>query len=161
MEPEAGGVRRVELFLAIPRYKLEESHRVVTLVFSVQMNADIALLCDVKIRNAFEQCETLEKEVASVRLKSGIAQVDAKFFDTKDSKPAIYTMTDSIVEEIGCERTKGVTYLYFQLKRALRETPNIAKFVGDHYCTALFVEFSRTKPAQPRKLELHSNGDVR
>lgn len=162
MEPEGGGAQRVALFLLPPKYKLDkDNHRVVTLGFSVQMDVNIALLCDTKIRNAFEQCETLEREVGAVKMKSAIAQVDVKFFESKDSKNPSFTMTDSIVEAIYLEWVKGTTYLYFIIERLLRETSGVSKFASEHYGNSVFAEFSRTRAATPRKLDLAPKGQVR
>lgn len=136
---------RVPAYLLPPRFKLDkDNHRVVTLTFSVKFNAVLAMVCDEKLQRAFEDCETLEREIDSVKLNSVVRNTDVEFYELPESSAHFYELKNTEIDGLYVERVKGQTYLYFTIERRLN-TLGLGPFALERYGTNLFCEFAASQ----------------
>lgn len=146
MQADGGAPVRVECFICPPKLKLDKDQkRVMTLVFSVKLDANTANLCDEKIRRAFEDTNFLEREISSVELTSQIDHSDVEFYELplsagRDREPLL-TLRDTSLFAIYVERVKSETYLYFQCDVMIGVHPKIGHTFQDRFGTVLFGEF--------------------
>lgn len=144
---EKGELRpRVECYLLAPKLRMDKDrHRIITLLFSVKMNSIIALACDEKIRRAWEDCETLEREISRVVLNSEAENTDIEFFELGTAKHSAFRLDNVTIEGLCCERSEGQTYLYFAASARLGMKPGLGKFALEQYGNTQFCEFTRSQ----------------
>lgn len=146
MQSDTGDPVRTECYICPPKLKLDgERRRVMTLIFSVKLDANGANTCDEKIRRAFEDVTFLEREIQSVTLNSEVENTDIDFFELPADKaphkqPALQVRNGSLVG-LYVERLKGETYLYFQFEVNLSEFGSIGHFFQARFGTVIFGEF--------------------
>ena len=134
--------QRVDCYLLAPQAKLDkERNKVIVMKFAVKLNADLALACDDKIQRAWEEVETVEREVSNISLRSEIENTDIDFYELPDSKGRVYQIKNCTLDGLYIEREKGTTYLYFVTELFLHQTPGLDRFALNWYGNSCFCEF--------------------
>jgi hypothetical protein len=148
LQPDSKGERRrVECYLLAPKLKRDKDGiRLVTIYFSLKLSADLALLCDDRIKRAFEDCEDLDRQISSVVLKSEIENTDIHFYDLPESKAAALKIENCCLEALMAERDDGQTYLYFAAEVPL-DRPGVGVFMLSRFATTAFCEFAPSQMA--------------
>jgi hypothetical protein len=145
MQSDEGKALRIECFICPPKLKIDkERGRLMTLVFSVKLDANIANACDEKIRRAFEDVTFLEREIETVTLTSQVENTNIEFYELpegKGSKKPLIVIGDATLFALYVERAKSENYLYFQLEISLVQYGSIGYVFQDRFGTVLFGEF--------------------
>jgi hypothetical protein len=145
MQSDGGKALRVECFICPPKLKIDKDRgRLMTLIFSVKLDANIANACDEKIRRAFEDVTFLEREIETVTLSSQVENTNIEFYELpegKGGKKPLVVIGDATLFALYVERAKGENYLYFQLEISLVQFGSIGYAFQDRFGTVLFGEF--------------------
>jgi hypothetical protein len=145
MQSDGGKALRVECYICPPKLRIDKDRgRLMTLVFSVKLDANIANACDEKIRRAFEDVTFLEREIETVTLTSQVENTNIEFYELpegKGSKKPLVVIGDATLFALYVERSKGENYLYFQLEISLVQFGSIGYVFQDRFGTVLFGEF--------------------
>jgi hypothetical protein len=159
LQPDSkGDRRRVECYLLAPKLKRDKDGiRLITIFFSLKFNAELALLCDDRIKRAFEDCEDLERQISSVVLRSEVENTDIDFYDLPESKAAALHIENACLEALMAERDDGQTYLYFAATIPL-DRPNVGKFLLERFGSVAFCEFAPSQIALKLYPELSKGG---
>jgi hypothetical protein len=160
MQTDQGKPLRVECYICPPKLRIDKDRgRLMTLIFSVKLDANIANACDEKIRRAFEDVTFLEREIETVTLRSIVENTDIEFYELPEGKGSLKPLVvirDVELFALYVERAKSENYLYFQLEVPLVHFGAIGYAFQDRFGTVLFGEF---RPSQ-RAMLFHSGGEV-
>jgi hypothetical protein len=135
---------RLRAYLLPPRRRVDKAlGRVIAVLFAVKMAAPIALACDEKIRNAWEQCEDFAREISAVEIDSIVENTNIDFFELMESKRRVFAVRNATIERLLMRRKDGQTTFYFQFDVPLKLSRRIGAFTDHYFGTDVFCEFAK------------------
>lgn len=148
---EPGNGQRVECYLMPPKFKLDKLRdRYCVLLFSVKLKPELAAACDERIQRAYEDVETLEREIDEVKLNSAIVNTNVDFYDLPagngGADETCFALRNVTLDAIVVFREKGVTYLYFGAELKLT-TLRLGAFAQSRFGTVVHCTFTPSQQA--------------
>lgn len=141
---------RPQVFLGIPRLKLDKDHRkIITLTFVVKLTDELAERCETKVQRAYADCADPARQIDAVTTRVEIPNTDIELFDLRENAEPIYTLRNVRIERLGLKRVEGEVLLSFAVELLLLSLANLGAFVLQRFGSALWAEFKPSQHALP------------